>query len=119
LEVVRLPDIKRSFVCLPRRWGAEHIFARTTRFWGLARDYERLPQTLFDLHFAALACIMLKTGCSTRNSSITASRAANRYRDAVPGRSYPQPPTNVFEGFCECPSRTAFYPKAQAVCAQI
>jgi transposase len=60
LEVVKLPEAKRGFVLLPRRWVAERTFAWTTRFRRLVRDYERLPQTLADLHVIALVCIMLK-----------------------------------------------------------
>lgn len=60
LEVVRLPEAKQGFVLLPRRWVAERTFAWATRFRRLGRDYERLPQTLADLHVIALVCIMLK-----------------------------------------------------------
>jgi transposase len=58
LEVVKLPDLKRGFVLLPRRWVVERSFAWATRFRRLARDYERLPQTLAGLHFVAFACLM-------------------------------------------------------------
>ncbi len=46
LEVVKLPEAKHGFVLLPRRWVVERSFAWTTRFRRLARDYERLPETL-------------------------------------------------------------------------
>ncbi len=59
LEVVKLPEAKRGFVLLPRRWVVERTFAWTARFRRLARDYERLPQTLAGLHFVALAALML------------------------------------------------------------
>jgi transposase len=58
--VVKLPEAKRGFVLLPRRWVVERTFAWTTRFRRLVRDYERLPQTLADLHVIALVCLMLK-----------------------------------------------------------
>jgi len=45
---------------LPRRWVVERSFAWTTRFRRLARDYERLPETLADLHFLAFATLMLR-----------------------------------------------------------
>jgi transposase len=45
LDVVTLPEAKRGFVLLPRRWVIERNFAWTSRFRRLARDYERL-QTL-------------------------------------------------------------------------
>ena len=44
LEVVKLPEAKRGFVLLPRRWVVERSFAWATRFRRLARDYERLPR---------------------------------------------------------------------------
>jgi transposase len=59
LEVVKHPEAKRGFVLLPRRWVAERSFAWATRFRRLARDYERLPETLAGLHFVAFACLML------------------------------------------------------------
>jgi transposase len=59
LEVVRLPEAKRGFVLLPRRWVVERSFAWAARFRRLARDYERLPETLAGLHFVAFASLML------------------------------------------------------------
>jgi transposase len=59
LEVVKLPEARKGFVLLPRRWVAERCFAWTARFRRLARDYERLPETLAGLHFVAFACLML------------------------------------------------------------
>ncbi len=59
LEVVKLPQAKRGFVLLPRRWVVEHSFAWTTRFRRLVRDYERLPATLAGLHLVVFACLML------------------------------------------------------------
>jgi transposase len=60
LEVIKLPQAKKGFVLLPRRWVVERSFAWTARFRRLARDYERLPQTLAGLHFLAFAMLMLK-----------------------------------------------------------
>jgi len=59
LEVVKLPDAKHGFILLPRRWVVERSIAWLARFRRLARDYERLPQTLAGLHFLAFACLML------------------------------------------------------------
>ncbi|GHO61136.1 hypothetical protein KSC_000280 [Ktedonobacter sp. SOSP1-52] len=59
LEVVKLPETKRGFVLLPRRWVVERSFAWTTRFRRLVRDYERLPGTLAGLHLVVFACLML------------------------------------------------------------
>jgi transposase len=58
LEVVKLPTAKRGFVLLPRRWVVERSFAWMARFRRLARDYERLAQTLVGLHFVAFAMLM-------------------------------------------------------------
>ncbi len=58
LEVVKLPTAKRGFVLLPRRWVVERDFAWMARFRRLARDYERLAQTLAGLHFIAFAMLM-------------------------------------------------------------
>jgi transposase len=72
LEVVKLPTAKRGFVALgghdvalgghfvllPRRWVVERSFAWMARFRRLARDYERLSQTLVGLHFVAFAILL-------------------------------------------------------------
>ena len=59
LEVVKLPGAKRGFVLLPRRWVVERSFAWAARFRRLARDYERLAETVAGLHVVAFACLML------------------------------------------------------------
>jgi len=59
LEVVKLPETKRGFVLLPRRWVVERSFAWLTRFRRLAKDYERLPETVAGLHLVAFATLML------------------------------------------------------------
>ena len=59
LSVMRLPQAKRGFVLLPRRWVVERSFAWMTRFRRLARDYERWPETLAGLHVLAFVVLML------------------------------------------------------------
>jgi transposase len=59
LEVVKLDEVKRGFVLLPRRWVVERSFAWLARFRRLARDYERLGTALAGLHFAAFAMVLL------------------------------------------------------------
>jgi transposase len=59
LQVVKLPEAKRGFVLLPRRWVAERSFGWIARFRRLARDYERLAETLAALHFVVFAVLML------------------------------------------------------------
>lgn len=60
LEVVKLPEAKKGFVLLPRRWVVERSFAWVGRFRRLARDYERLAQTLVGFHLVAFVILMLK-----------------------------------------------------------
>ena len=59
LVVVKLPQAKRGFVLLPRRWVVERSFGWAARFRRLARDYERLARTLAGFHFIVFACLML------------------------------------------------------------
>jgi transposase len=59
LEVVKLPEARKGFVLLPRRWVVERSNAWLARFRRLARDYERLPETLRGLHFLAFALLLL------------------------------------------------------------
>jgi len=59
LEVVKLPEAKQGFVLLPRRWVVERSFGWLARFRRLARDYERLAETVEGLTFVAFACLML------------------------------------------------------------
>ncbi len=58
LAVVKLPTAKHGFVLLPRRWVVERSFAWMARFRRLARDYERLAETLAALHFVAFAILL-------------------------------------------------------------
>jgi transposase len=58
LEVVKLPDAKKGFVLLPRRWVVERSFGWLAHFRRLSRDYERLADTLKGLHFLAFAMLM-------------------------------------------------------------
>lgn len=69
LHVVKLPEAKKGFVLLPRRWVVERSFAWLNRFRRLARDYERLPSTLAGLHFVAFDCLMLQRLCLLIQSS--------------------------------------------------
>jgi transposase len=60
LAVVKLPEAKRGFVLLPRRWVVERAFAWTGRFRRLARDYERLHTTLEGFHYVAFALLAIQ-----------------------------------------------------------
>ncbi len=59
LDVVKLPEAKKGFVLLPRRWVVERSFGWAARFRRLARDYERLSETLAGLHYVAFSLLML------------------------------------------------------------
>jgi transposase len=59
LQMVKLPEAKKGFVLLPRRWVVERSFAWAARFRRLARDYERLPEVLRGLHFLVFVMLML------------------------------------------------------------
>lgn len=63
LEIVSLPEREegktKGFVLLPRRWVVERSFAWAGRFRRLARDYERLPETVAALHFVVFAILQL------------------------------------------------------------
>ena len=51
LRVVKLPEAKKGFVLLPRRW--------LVRFRRLSRDFERIPHVLAALHFLVFVTLML------------------------------------------------------------
>ena len=69
LEVFKLPEAKRGFVLLPRRWVVERSFAWATRFRRLVKDYGRYPSTLADLHILAFVCLMLKQAAQLASGS--------------------------------------------------
>ena len=60
LVVIKLPEAKKGFVLLPKRWVVERSFAWLTRFRRLVRDYERTAEALRGLHFVAFAILMLQ-----------------------------------------------------------
>lgn len=59
LMVVKHTEAKKGFVLLPRRWVVERSFGWIARFRRLARDYERLTESLKGLHVVAFVCLML------------------------------------------------------------
>ncbi len=60
LAVVKLPEAKRGFVLLPRRWVVERDFGWLSRFRRLARDQERLADVLKGFHLLAFTMLMWK-----------------------------------------------------------
>lgn len=59
LQVVKLPEAKKGFVLLPRRWVVERSFGWLARFRRPSRDYEMLPNVLAGLHFLIFVMLML------------------------------------------------------------
>lgn len=59
LIVVKHTEAKKGFVLLPRRWVVERTFGWLARFRRLARDYERLSETLTAWHWVAFIALML------------------------------------------------------------
>ena len=59
LTVVKHTQAKRGFILLPRRWVVERTFAWLGRFRRLARDYERLAETLEGWHWLAFVALLL------------------------------------------------------------
>lgn len=66
---------------LPKRWVVERSFAWASRFRRRVRDYERLPQTLADIHFIVFAFLMLPSGTQHIGMCITPSRQRRGYRN--------------------------------------
>jgi transposase len=66
LEVVKHTEAKKGFVLLPRRWVVERTFGWLGRFRRLARDYERLTETLAAWHWVGFITLLLaKVGFSS------------------------------------------------------
>lgn len=64
LRVVKLPEAKKGFVLLPRRWVVERSFGWLARFRRLSRDFERMPHVLSALHFLVFVMLMLPKAVS-------------------------------------------------------
>ena len=59
LQVVKLPEARKGFVLLPKRWVVERSFGWLSRFRRLSRDFERMPEVLAGLHFVVFGMLML------------------------------------------------------------
>ena len=59
LEIVKHHEAKRGFLLLPKRWVVERTFGWLARFRRLARDYERLSNTLTNWHWLAFLALLL------------------------------------------------------------
>jgi transposase len=69
LVVVERTEGSHGFVLLPKRWVVERSFAWASRFRRLARDHERLPETLTGLYVAAFICLLFPKLLSLIGSS--------------------------------------------------
>lgn len=98
--MVKLQEAKKGFVLLPRRWVVERSFGWVNRFRRLARDNERLPETLAGLHFVVFSILMLGNAASlskVHNAlALAATSASGRKRTLVPvQQSRPDGPTQL------------------------
>ena len=59
LAIVKRTDAAKGFELLPRRWVVERSFGWLGRFRRLARDYERLAETLAGWHWLAFLTLLL------------------------------------------------------------
>lgn len=59
MEIVKHHEAKRGFVFLPRRWMIERTFGWLVRFRRLARDCERLAETLSNWHWIAFVALLI------------------------------------------------------------
>jgi transposase len=66
---VTLPEAKRGFLLLPRRWVVERSFAWATRFRRLVKGYERYASIRAALHLDAFACLMLEPATQPASAS--------------------------------------------------
>jgi transposase len=57
--VVKLPEVRKGFVLLPRLWVVERSFGLLARYRRLSCDFERMPQVLASLRFLVFAVLML------------------------------------------------------------
>lgn len=69
LMVVKLPEAKRGFILLPRRWVVERSFAWASRFRRLGRDCERLAGVLAGFHYIVFAGLMLARAVKLAHAS--------------------------------------------------
>ena len=60
LQEIKLVEVMKGFILLPGRWVVERGFGWATRFRRLARDYERLPETLAELTYLVSTILMVK-----------------------------------------------------------
>lgn len=58
-DQVARSEATKGFVLLPKRWVLERSFAWAARLRRLAKDYERLPETVKALPILATVCLML------------------------------------------------------------
>jgi transposase len=60
LQIVKLPEVRRGFVPLPRHRVVERSFAWATRLRRLVKDHGRYAETAAGLHVVAFACLTMR-----------------------------------------------------------
>lgn len=75
LHVGKLPEAKKGFMLLLRRWVVECSFGWVNRFQRLAGNYEGLREILAGLHFGVFSILMLG------NTPISTSKFITRSSD--------------------------------------
>ena len=73
LHVVKLPEAKRGFVLMPRRWVIKRSFARATRCRRLVKGYESYAETLASFHLVAFIRIHAQASNSPGSKCMTRS----------------------------------------------
>lgn len=106
LEVVKHTEAKRGFVLLPRRWVVERSFAWAARFRRLARDYERLAETVASWHWLAFAALFLR-----RVFWESAYQALVPAGPRLIGAPKQQSAVGIMDLVCPCGSRPAGRPR--------
>jgi transposase len=79
LEVVKLPEAKRGFVLLPRRWIVERTFAWLCTWRRLAKDYEVLSSSEDAWIYLAMVRLMVRrlaSAAQTARAQVSYVRSA-------------------------------------------
>ena len=68
MEIAKHTEAKRGFVLLPKRWVVKGTFGWLGRFRRLARDYERIAETLKRHHWLAFLGLLLLARLGLRSA---------------------------------------------------
>ena len=83
LEVVKLPQAKKGFVLLPRRWVVERSFGWLDMNRRLSKDYEGVPETTEAWIYLSMSRLLLRrltgpTNPGAKNKQLDPSRAPSQ-----------------------------------------